>query len=377
MLKKSVNRFRLIFIALLLSFVFSSATSYVAQAFPLSRNDLCLTVEAMGREYKFYYPEIDYFKGVAYLKNAQEIVDGIYHDTAVYPEDARVYFFPDLEYPFKFEGESYGREIDREDLLAKIENALRGEGVKVYAKEVIVKPQLTVESLRKSTYRRAFFSTNFAYSSQERKHNIKLCAEYIGGVMLKQGEEFSFNNVVGERSEERGFQSARVIENGRFTEGVGGGVCQVSSTVYNAALLSGLKITERHAHSMAVSYVEPSFDAMVSMGYADLRFVNNTDSVIFIVAKIIGENICLSVYGEENCFTYSRVSEIIEKIPPPDYLRKYSEGLLKGEEKIVVYPKDGLISKGYLEIYKGGKMIDKKLLSQDKYKPIQGEILYG
>lgn len=106
---------------------------------------------------------------------------------------------------------------------------------------------------------------------------------------IANGEEFSFNAAVGERTEERGYSTAKVIENGKFVEGVGGGVCQVSSTVYNCALLSGLTVTERHRHSLAVSYVEPSFDAMVSYSYADLRFYNDTGKSVFIVADADGE----------------------------------------------------------------------------------------
>ena len=371
------KKLKIVTATLLLGLCCSYITTYSAKAFTLSGHDYCLTIVALGKEYSFYYPEIDYFKGEAYLKNAKEVVDGIFYDTVTYPTDASVSIFPELEYPFKFKKESYGKAIDKDYLTLQITSALKKEKSIIYAKEVVLKPKITIENLQKSTYRRAYFSTNFAYSSKERKHNIGLCAKYIGGVTLFQGEEFSFNKVVGERTEERGFKSARVIENGRFTDGLGGGVCQVSSTVYNAVLLGGLKVSERHAHSMSVSYVEPSFDAMVSMGYADLKFVNDTGGIVFIIAKIENDNICITVYGEEQKLTYNRVYEVIDKISPPDYLRVYADGLLKGEEKIVVYPKDGLISKGYLEIYKDGKMIDKKLLSQDKYKPIQGEILYG
>ena len=372
-----LKKLKIIPITLFLGFGFCGVSTYSAKAFTLANHDFSLTIVALGKEYSFYYPEIDYFNGEAYLKNAREVVDGIFYDTVKYPIDASVSIFPEQEYPFKFKKESYGKAIDKDDLLSQIASALKKEKPIIHAKEITLKPTLTVEKLQKSTYRRAFFTTNFAYSSEERKHNISLCAKYLGGVTLFQGEEFSFNKVVGERTEERGFKSARVIENGKFTEGFGGGVCQVSSTVYNAALLGGLKITERYAHSLAVSYVEPSFDAMVSAGYADLKFVNDTGGVVFIIAKVDGDNICISVYGEKTNFTYNRVYEIIEKIPPPEILRVQSSSLLKGEEKMVVYPKEGLVSKGYLEIYSNGKLQAKKILSQDKYKPLQGEILYG
>lgn len=95
-------------------------------------------------------------------------------------------------------------------------------------------------------------------------HNIALAAEKINGCILADGEEFSFNGRVGARTESNGFLSAPIILEGDFVEGVGGGVCQASTTVYNAALLAGMEITEQHPHSLRVGYVEPSFDAMVS-----------------------------------------------------------------------------------------------------------------
>ncbi len=362
---------------ILAGFIFAGFSFYTAKAFPLAKNTLTLNVVAMGREYCFCYPEIDYYQGEPYLKNAEEVVNGMYYDTIIHPKNAEVTVLPELEYPFKFKKEKEGKAIDKEDLLLKIDRALRLGESKIFAKEVILKPYLTVEKLQKSTYRRAFFSTNYTYSSDERKENIRVCANYIGAVTLEDNQVFSFNDVVGERTEERGFKNAKIIEKGKFIDGVGGGVCQVSSTMYNAVLLSGLKVVERRQHSMAVSYVEPSFDAMVSMGYSDLKFVNNTGGVVFIIAKVDGDNITVSVYGLKTDLSYEREFVVLEKIQPPQYLKTPSSELKVGEERVVVYPKEGLISQGYLKVYKDGVLIDKIPLSKDKYAPLQGEIIYG
>ncbi|MBR2336419.1 MAG: VanW family protein [Clostridia bacterium] len=348
-----------------------------ARAYPLAKINQTLTVVALGKEYSFCYPEIDVYKGEPYLKNAEEVVDGIYFDTIIRPQDAKAIIHPENDNPFELISEANGKCIDKEDLLIKIDRSLKLKVQKIYASEIVLKPAITMEMLKKSTYKRAFFTTNYIYSSEERKHNIGLCAKYIGGVMLKENQEFSFNEVVGERTEERGFKSARIIEKGKFTDGIGGGVCQVSSTLYNAVLLGGLRVTERHAHSMAVSYVEPSFDAMVSMGYADLKFVNDTGGIIFIIAFSKGDSITVSVYGERGQLTYKRVSEVIEKIQPNGYLKTPSDVLAEGEERIVVYEKEGIVSKGLLEVYKNGKFEKTVLLSSDRYAPLQGEIIYG
>ncbi len=377
MLGKACKRLKILLAVITVSCVLGGTHTYFAYAFPLAKHDLSLTVVAMGKKYVYCYPEIDFYKGIPYLKNAEEVVDGIFLDTVIRPIDADVKFLPDEEYPFDFVKEQYGRGINKEDLLLKIERALQKNKTEIIASEIVLKPSITVEKLRKSTYRRAYFTTSYMYSSSERKENIQLCSKLIGFARLDAGQLFSFNETVGERTEERGFKNARIIEKGKFTDGIGGGVCQVSSTVYNAALLAGLRVRERHSHSMAVSYVEPSFDAMVSMGYADLKIENCTGGIVFLSARAEGDLVTVTVYGEKQRQSYKRVSEVVEKISPPEYLRQPSGELERGEERIAVYEKEGLISKGFLEVYKNGKLQDKILLSEDKYSPLQGEILYG
>lgn len=348
-----------------------------AFAMPLPKTDASLTIYAMGKTYKFFYPEIDFCANALYLKNAEQIVDGIYLDTLVKPKDATVEIYPDREHPFVFNKETYGKAIDKQDLLIKIDKALILGEQSVYASEVVISPQYSVEELQKSTYRRAFFTTHFPYSSSERKQNIALCAKYIGGKTILPYESFSFNEVVGERAEDRGFLNAKVIENGKFIDGVGGGVCQVSSTLYNAVLLSGLKITERHPHSMLVSYVEPSFDAMVSSNYADLKFVNDTNAVVFLIVRATDSSVTAEIYGVKSDFEYRRVSNVTERLIPQEPERVESDLIEFGQEKFTVFPKDGAVSEGFLEIYKNGKLVNKIKLSTDKYKPLQGTIIFG
>lgn len=348
-----------------------------AFAMPLPKTESMLTIYAMGKTYKFFYPEIDFCGNVLYLKNAEQIVDGIYLDTLIKPQDATAEIYPDREYPFEFKNEKYGKAIDKQDLLTKINRALILGEQSVRASEMVITPKYMVEELQKSTYRRAFFTTHFPYSSSERKQNIALCAKYIGGKTILPYESFSFNEVVGERTEDRGFLNAKVIENGKFIDGVGGGVCQVSSTLYNAVLLSGLKITERHPHSMLVSYVEPSFDAMVSSNYADLKFVNDTNSVIFLIVKATDSSVTAEIYGTKSAFEYKRVSKVSEIINPPEPDKKESDLIDFGQEKFIVFPKDGAVSEGFLEVYKSGKLVNIIQLSKDKYKPLQGTIIFG
>ena len=355
---------------------FLSTFSNFAFAYFLPQIDKSLTIIAMGKTYNFFYPEIDVYKGRYYLKNAEEVVEMIYYDTLEKPIDAKVSFTGDNTRPFKFSKEINGKSVDRDSLLIAIDKTLNGKEEKIIAKTKLLKPTLTVENLKKSTNLRSFFKTNYQYSTKERKENIKLAVSKIDGYILYPEQEFSFNQTVGERTKERGFQEAKIIENGKFTDGVGGGVCQVSSTLYNAVLLSGLKVSERHNHSMLVNYVEPSLDAMVSSTYADLKFINETGAIVFILGGCNDNEAWFSIYGVKNEYTYKTSYEIIEKIQPEEPERVESEDENITEERFLVYPKFGAKSEGFLEIYEGERLIERKKLSTDKYKPLRGVIAY-
>ena len=229
---------------------------------------------------------------------------------------------------------------------------------------------------------RASFYTSYSSSSLQRKNNIILASKALNNVLVDVNAEFSFNKTVGPRTEKRGYKNAKIIVNGAFKEGVGGGVCQVSSTLYNAVLLSGLKITEYHPHSLPVGYVAPSFDAMVNSGSADLRFVNNTNNPIYIKSYADLNMIKIEIYGQQLKEKYSRESEIIEQISATeteilkDTLEEYPE-LKLGEQKVLSYGKNGYRSKGYLIKSIDGKVISKKLIRTDYYKPTKTIIIEG
>ena len=228
---------------------------------------------------------------------------------------------------------------------------------------------------------RASFSTTYISSTEQRKNNIKVASKYLDNTFIDVGAEFSFNNVVGERTVSRGFKNAKIIVDGEFVDGVGGGVCQVSTTLYNAVLLSGLMVTEYHPHSLAVSYVPPSFDAMVNSGWADLKFVNNTHNPILVKAVADNNKITISIYGEKMKEKYARQSVVTETILAPDYKIVYDEKgefpeLYQGQSIVLRNSKNGLKSQGYLICYDGKKSIRQKIRN-DKYNAIRGVLLFG
>ena len=228
---------------------------------------------------------------------------------------------------------------------------------------------------------RAEFSTDYSKSSTERKHNISLAAKTLNGTFVDVGGEFSFNGTVGARTEKRGYKRAKIIVNGEFVEGVGGGVCQVSTTLYNAAVRAGLKLTEFHAHSLSFSYVSPSADAMVNSGSADLRFINDTHNPVIIKATANGSKLTVKIYGEPLQEKYELKSVIKSEIPPEYAVIKDTAGeypdLYLGERRIIKNGKKGIISEGYIVKTLNGKVVSKTRVRRDRYLAIDGVIVEG
>ena len=230
---------------------------------------------------------------------------------------------------FTFAGAQTGKKIDQEKLTSDIISAMKaGE----YAKTITataneVQPEIS-EAQARENFKRIGTYTTKTTTNKDRNENIRLACAAINGTIIKPGEEFSFNKVVGPRTAEKGYQEAAAYSGGEVVQEPGGGVCQVSSTLYNAVVFAGLKTTERHAHTYEPSYVTPGEDAMVSYdGYAgpDLRFVNNGKTAIGIKASISGQTLTVSIYGNpilEDGVTVSMHSEKIKELdaPAPTYV---------------------------------------------------------
>lgn len=228
---------------------------------------------------------------------------------------------------------------------------------------------------------RAEFSTDYSKSSDERKHNIALATKTLDKTFIDVGGEFSFNRAVGARTEKRGYKSAKIIVKGEFVDGVGGGVCQVSTTVYNAAIRAGLEITEVHGHSLAVSYVKPSCDAMVNSGSADLRFINRTHNPVIIRTYADGKTLKVKIYGEPMSEEYELKSVIKREILPEYTVYSDDDGeypdLFTGERKVINGGKKGYESEGYLVKRVNGKTVSSVRVRRDTYLSVNGLIVEG
>lgn len=225
---------------------------------------------------------------------------------------------------FVFAGAQNGTLINREKLSSDILNAIKaGEYQKnITATAEVVEPEIT-EAEAKASFKRLGTYTTTTTSNKARNENIRLAANALNGKIIQPGEEFSFNLTTGNRTKEKGYQAAGAYVNGVLVEEPGGGVCQVSSTLYNAVVFSGLKTTERHAHSYEPSYVTPGEDAMVSYdGYAgpDMKFVNNSKTAVGIKTSFSNQKLTISIYGNpilEDGVTLSMVSTKVKELDPP------------------------------------------------------------
>jgi vancomycin resistance protein YoaR len=291
------------------------------------------------------------------------------------PQYATIIWFDE---EFKITDEVDGIVIDYFSLCKNIFYSFKSS-FSVALERIKIQPKPSADELLKATRLIGQFSTCYVDSSPNRKHNIHIAVKKINGVVLESAERFSFNEVVGERSLENGYKSATIIENGVFSNGIGGGVCQVSTTLYNAVLLAGLTIERVRCHSLPVVYVPLSFDAMVST-QSDLVFVNNTNYPVYILAKANEKSITFKIFGRSvnEALTLNLRSHIIETKKCNEFIEIIDvNNMLKNNEseKILKTPKCGYVSQGYIDYYKDGKLIRSVKIRDDVYAPQKGRKL--
>lgn len=276
---------------------------------------------------------------------------------------------------FTYSEGSCGVRIDRESTLKQLLQGYRfGKNCAAEMKKETLTPKETVESVKARTRLMGEFTTEYATSSSERKENVKIAAGRLNNFCIGVGEKLSFNEIVGNRTEANGFRKAPVIEYGQYTDGVGGGVCQVSTTLYNAALLAGLKVEKVQHHSLPVHYVPPSFDAMVSE-YSDLILENDTPFPVYLWTEADGKELKAHFYGlpKYGKNTVKLVSVVLEELETEEYERRETEGIT--EETVLRPPKKGLISEGFVEVYRDGELVSRTKVRKDKYLTQKGIIL--
>ena len=232
--------------------------------------------------------------------------------------------------------------------------------------------EITVADLGQDIFanRLSISTTKYDSTNVNRATNLEIAVNKINGTVLAPGEIFSFNKVVGERTAKSGFKEAIIYADGELDYGLGGGICQVSSNLYNTVLKANLEIVERKNHSMTVNYLPIGCDATVSYGSVDFKFKNSRSYPIKIVATINSGVITISIYGvpEENEYTVDIITETLQK---EDFETVYerTSSVPEGTEVIKQTGKYGYKCSTYKVLYQNGKIVSKTLLSTDTYKP--------
>lgn len=269
-----------------------------------------------------------------------------------------------------------GISINKKALFEKLLCCHNGEKISL---PILVDKAITVEQLKQSTVERATFSTTFYNSSADRVHNVALATQRINGTTVGVGEKFSFNQVVGKRTEQAGYKNAKVIVNGNYVDGIGGGVCQVSTTLYNALLLAGI-IPNACQHTLISHYVMHGFDAMVNDNGADLTFVNDTNSPLYIQGSVQNKKVTFTIYGLPNEWHVER--ESITEVTPFDTVEivdkaKYPQLVYTDQTLVVTNGSDGVKTQSFLKYYQNGKLQKTILIRKNSYKKVDKVIARG
>ncbi|MEA1961866.1 MAG: VanW family protein [Bacillota bacterium] len=224
----------------------------------------------------------------------------------------------------------------------------------------------------------ASFVTYYNAASIDRSHNLTIAASAVNESVIQSGEVFSFNETVGPRSVETGYRNAMVIVGDTYVPGLGGGICQVSSTLYNTALLAGLEIVERHNHAMAVSYVPLGRDATVVYDLQDFQIRNNTAHPIYLRAIAGGGVLTANMYGDLSTKQKVDLRAVVDEQIPNEVVVEEDPNLAPGEETVTMTGFPGYVVRSYRDLYsEDGQLLSSEQLALDHYRPLNTIMLKG
>ena len=300
----------------------------------------------------------------------QDIEDRIYEDIKSKierkPENASISIGSSIDVK---KGEE-GVKINRDEFRKAIYDAIK-PNVDVTVKVPIesVTPEITSDELSRIDGIIGTYRTNFSPSIEGRNENIRLAAQYMNNYLLMPGEVFSYNKVTRLKTVSNGYKNATVIVNGEIEEGLGGGVCQVSSTLYNSVLYSGLEIVQRRPHSIPSSYVNYGRDAVVSDNAIDFKFKNNYDFPVYLKTYVGSSSVTVTIYGNTGSVPEIDIISNVVSVKPRAVKYIDDPNLEKGKEVVKTKGRDEIRSETYVVI--NGV---KKLVSKDRY-PSQTKVI--
>jgi len=278
--------------------------------------------------------------------------------------DDRVEVVPSLE----------GYAIDVDSLANSLVNLfVISDSANVNVPVRIIQPEVTTKQVREwgVTGLVAEFSTRFNPTQANRNHNIATAAGKMDGWMVEPGGVFSFNKAVGSRGLEQGYRMANVIVGNKLEEDLGGGVCQVSTTLYNAVLLADMAVEQRSSHSIPVSYVHVGRDAAVAYDYLDLKFKNTLNSHVLIKTFIRNSDLTVKIYGAPNHEKTVQIKSWVTKIVEPKTVYEIDPAVEPGSQKVVQKGASGYNAAAERLVRVNGLEVKRELLFGSKYQPVE------
>lgn len=273
-----------------------------------------------------------------------------------------------------------GRRLEVEVLRPLVLQALKRPDVGSVALPVTpLYPAITVSDIHQTGIREVLssYSTSFNAKDMNRSANIKLAANKINGHIVYPGQSFSFNEVVGPREKKYGFKEAMELVDGELVPGIGGGICQVSSTLYNAVLLADLTIAERYNHSKPLGYVPLGRDATVAFGVLDFKFTNRTKSPVMIMAEVNDDKLVVGLFGKDRLASAVEVISLDQRVIPPAVIKKEDTGMYLGETKVDKQGKPGYEVTTIRVVRAKGREVRREILSKDQYLPDHTVVKFG
>jgi len=308
------------------------------------------------------------------------LVDEIAQYVTRPPVDAQVQSFDFAMRTFAFTDEQPGISIDRDELYGRIADSLnrREQGAHITAQLALWQPEVSKAVLAQRFTMISAFTTDTTNDSN-RNNNINLACQAINGTVLMPGDTFSFNNVTGERTIGKGYREAGAISAGQTIDEVGGGICQVSSTLFNAVARADLEILSRSPHAWPSAYVNRGEDATVNWPNLDFRFRNNTPYPVFVIAYYRNRACSAEIWGMSlgDGITIDLKSEVIRTIEPSsevDYV--FNESLAPGTSKETIKARTGYVVDTYKVWYQNGREVKREKMHTSTYRAYQRRVEY-
>lgn len=285
---------------------------------------------------------------------------------------------------FQITPEKVGQKLDTKKIEKEFKKYLQdnwtGEEFRFELATKEEAPAYTKEDLYKVTNKLGSYSTKFATSSSGRAANISNGTKLINGTLLYPGEEFSTYEAVAPFTPERGYFMAGSYANGEVVDSIGGGICQVSTTLYNAVLRAELEITERAPHSMNVAYVPLAWDAAIAGTFKNFKFKNNTDAPIYIEGVSANRNLIFTIYGEDKRAANRKIefrSRTLATYQPGKPIETKDPTMEEGKQIVTQSAHVGYKAECWKDVYIDGKVVESILINTTTYQASPQRVTVG